>query len=126
MPPTKPATPRPARKTAARVKRPTQEEVAAAVEEAVEENELPSFTIDGVTHTATRGLDLVRGFGFRRAVRGMDDIDASIYLVEKLFDEDALMALDGYDIASAEFIDIMDQIFVGEEETLGGSLASSD
>ena len=75
---------------------------------------LPAFTRNGTTYTARRTFSAaMSNFGVRRALRNASEVDGTFIVLEALFDDDALDALDDLDIDDPEMIDIMTAIFGG-------------
>ena len=78
---------------------------------------VPSFTRDGVTYTARCTFSKVMSnFGVRRALRNASEVDGTFIVLEALFDEDALAALDDLDVDSPEMIEVMGAIFGTPDE----------
>lgn len=72
----------------------------------------PSFTRAGITYTARRTFKAaLSNFGVRRALRNASEVDGTFIVLEALFDDDALAALDDLDIDDPEMVEIMSAIF---------------
>ena len=80
-----------------------------ATEKSEEKVELPSFKIGRKTYKAKAMPAEVLGFGFMRRVRKMSELEAIFEVVEALFDEDALEALDA--LSTAEAFEVLEQVF---------------
>lgn len=72
----------------------------------------PTFTRDGKTYVGKRTMaQAMSNFGVRRKLRGADSVEGTFVILEAMFDEDALEALDDLDIDDPAMVDIMSEIF---------------
>jgi hypothetical protein len=70
---------------------------------------LPTFTLNGKTYTAKKTIEQVMTFGFMRKLRHLDELSSTYEMVEAMFDEDALEALD--ELTFEEAGGVIEQIY---------------